>query len=213
MWGIWFRRSAAKVVAEARRNAGNFVTKVAGEVAPCWRVIAPLAAAGAVWGVWVSGPSASGAALALLGAVGGALGVIDARTHRLPNVITYPATAGVALLLAAAAALTGDDYARLLRASVGAVTLGSAYLLLHLANRSGLGLGDVKLAVLLGLAAGWSGWGTVWWAGALPFLLGGLAALALIVVRRASRNTALAFGPWMLAGFVLALTCARLLGA
>jgi len=83
------------------------------------------------------------------------------------------------------------------------------YWLLHVASPHGLGLGDVKLAALLGLPAGWLGWETVWVTALLPFLLGGLAALALVATRRATRHTAIAFGPYLLLGWALALMLTR----
>ncbi|WP_402462079.1 prepilin peptidase [Isoptericola aurantiacus] len=137
--------------------------------------------------------------------------VIDVRTHRLPNALTYPTTAVVGLLLLAAGA-TGGTWDAVSRSLLGALVLGAAYLLLHLVNPSGLGFGDVKLSVLLGMLSAWFGWPVLWATAMLPFLLGGVVALGLLAARRATRTTAIAFGPFMLAGTALALTTARLLG-
>lgn len=161
-----------------------------------------------VWAVWASGPGWSTPALAVAAVAGVALGVVDGATHRLPDALTYPTTAVVGLLLAGAA-LAGDSWDVALRALLGALSLGAGYLLLHLISPSGLGLGDVKLAVLLGLVGAWYGWSVLWAVAVLPFLVGGLTALALIVTRRATRRTAIAFGPAMLVGAALALTAAR----
>ena len=195
--------------APGARPRASLVARARAELAPVRRRAAVVAAAAAVWAVWASGPGWSTPAL-LVAAVGGAaLGVVDARTHRLPNALLFPtaATAGGLLVLAAVA---GGDLAALLRAAVGAAALGLGYLLLHLLDRSGLGLGDVKLAVLLGAASAWYGWGTLAAAALLPFLVGGLVAVALLVARRANRRTALAFGPYMLVGAALAISAARL---
>ncbi|PRZ09704.1 leader peptidase (prepilin peptidase)/N-methyltransferase [Isoptericola sp. CG 20/1183] len=182
------------------------------EVAPFRRRIAVGGVLAVVWAVWASGPGWSTPALAVAAVAGVALGVVDAATHRLPDAVTYPTTAVVGLLLAGAA-LAGDAGDAGMRALAGALCLGGGYLLLHLASPSGLGLGDVKLAVLLGLVSGWYGWPVLWAAAVLPFLLGGVAALVLIGARRATRRTAIAFGPCMLAGTALALTAARLAAA
>ncbi|GAB2451760.1 prepilin peptidase [Xylanimonas ulmi] len=191
------------------RGTPRILARLPGELAGHGRAIVPLAAAATVWAVWASGPGWATPGFVVVAVAGAAHGVIDARTHRLPDAITLPAIVLTLGLLALAALATADG-PRLGAAIAGAVVLGAAYGLLHLVNRSGLGLGDVKLAPLLGLPAGWCGWTTVWWAGALPFLLGGVAALTLLVTRRASRNSAIALGPWMLLGAGLALSLHRL---
>lgn len=179
------------------------------EVAPHRRPVAWGAALAAVWAVWASGPGWATPALVVAAVAGAALWVIDARTHRLPDALTYPTTAVVAVLLALAA-LAGGTWDAALRAAAGAVLLGGAYLLLHLVHRSGMGRGDVKLAALLGLVTAWYGWTPLVAAAVLPILLGGTVAIVLMVSRRASRGTALAFGPYLLAGAALALTLSRL---
>ncbi|MEL7975441.1 A24 family peptidase [Isoptericola sp. F-RaC21] len=183
--------------------------RVRDEVAPHRRPVAWGAAAAVVWAVWASGPGWATPALVVAAAAGAALGVIDARTHRLPDALTYPTTAAVAVLLALAAA-AGGTWDAALRALLGAILLGGGYLLLHLAHRTGMGRGDAKLAVLLGLVTAWYGWPTFAAAAVLPFLLGGSWAIVLMVTRRASRTTALAFGPYLLAGAAVAVTFARL---
>ena len=65
---------------------------------------------------------------------------------------------------------------------------------------SGMGVGDAKLAPSLGLLLGHLTWGAVLVATMATFLLGGLAALWLVLARGASRSTHLAFGPAMVAG-------------
>ncbi|MCF4122690.1 A24 family peptidase [Antribacter sp. KLBMP9083] len=179
------------------------------ELLPHRRAVAVAVGPAVAWAVWASGPGALTPALVVLAAAGAALWVIDARTHRLPDAITAPATTLTAALLLLAAAATGD-WAAAGRAALGGAGLLAAYLLLHLMNRRGLGLGDVKLAASLGAVAAWSGWDALMLAAAAPFLLGGLVALALIAARRAGRDTAIPFGPFMLAGTGLALTLARL---
>ncbi|GGI10270.1 prepilin peptidase [Isoptericola cucumis] len=193
----------------AARPRGSVAARARAELAPVRRRAAVVAAAAAAWAVWASGPGWSTPALVVAAVGGAALGVVDARTHRLPNALLFPTAAGVGVLLVLAA-VAGGDLGALLRAVLGATALGLGYLLLHLLDRSGLGLGDVKLAVLLGATSAWYGWGALAGAALLPFLVGGLVAVALLVTRRANRRTALAFGPYMLLGTVLAITAARL---
>ena len=134
-----------------------------------------------------------------LAALSIALTLIDLAVHRLPNSIVLPGILFSALLLGLAALLTGDAAAgwRLL---LGPLALGGVYLLLAALRPGGMGGGDVKLAVLLGLFLGFQGWGVLITGGFSAFLLGGLFGLVLVVSGRASRSSGIAFGPWMLAG-------------
>jgi leader peptidase (prepilin peptidase) / N-methyltransferase len=62
----------------------------------------------------------------------------------------------------------------------------------------------VKLAAVLGAPLGWLGWPAVLLGAVLPVLLGGVAALALLVTGRIRRDTPVPFGPALVAGFLLA---------
>ncbi|MBS1673389.1 MAG: prepilin peptidase [Actinobacteria bacterium] len=135
-------------------------------------------------------------------AVGAWLIVIDIGTHRLPDRIVLPALAA-ALLLAGADALLSGGGARLLGSLCGMLVLGGFYALLRLLSRNGMGGGDVKLAALIGLVLGWHGWQALVVGAAAAFVLGAVHALALIVTRRATGSTHIAFGPWMIVGAAL----------
>jgi len=95
----------------------------------------------------------------------------------------------------------------LLRAVLAGVVLYVLYLVLALVSPGGggLGYGDVKLAGLLGLLLGWVGWGPVVVSVLAAFVMGGVVALVLLVVRRASRSSLIAFGPPMILGAWVAL--------
>ncbi|THA79861.1 A24 family peptidase [Streptomyces sp. A0592] len=127
------------------------------------------------------------------------LALVDRAVHRLPDVLTLPLAAGAAALLGTAALLPGSAGSWRL-ALLGGGALGAAYLVLHLINPAGMGLGDVKLALSLGVALGWYGWG-VWASGAfLGLLYGALYGLALLLRGSATRDQGFAFGPFMAAG-------------
>ncbi|MFC7480110.1 hypothetical protein ACFQX7_08815 [Luedemannella flava] len=68
-----------------------------------------------------------------------------------------------------------------------------------------MGFGDVKLAGLLGLYLGWLGWGPVIVGTFAGFLFGAVVGAVLMLIRRAGRKSAVAFGPFMLAGAFLAI--------
>lgn len=128
-----------------------------------------------------------------------ALALIDLDTGRLPNAIVLPAYAVGGVLLGGAS-IVGSDYVPLLGAAIGAVALGSVYLVISLAYSGGMGFGDVKLAGAIGLFLGYLGWDVLIVGGASAFLLGGLFAVVLLVSRKAGAKTGVPFGPWMLAG-------------
>ena len=134
-----------------------------------------------------------------LSAISIALALIDLDVHRLPNAITLPGYAIGAALLVPAALLAGEP-GRVLGAAVGMIALAGFYLLLAVIRPGGMGMGDVKLAGVLGLFLGYLSWGALIVGALGAFLLGGIFSLALIVARRAGRASRIPFGPWMLAG-------------
>lgn len=128
------------------------------------------------------------------------LAAIDLDVHRLPDWLTLPALPILAILLA-----LDWDAARMMRAVICAVLAGLIFLFLAIAVPGGMGLGDVKLAALLGLALGWWGYLAVLQGLASGFVIGGLVSLLLIAARRATRHTHVALGPSLLIGALGAL--------
>lgn len=165
---------------------------------PSWRL--PLAllagvlscAGYAVTSEWWNWP-----VVAVLAVFGVLLGAIDARTKLLPNAVLLRFTAVTLPLLLLAAAASGH-WIGLLGAATGAAGLFAVYFVLALISPAGMGMGDVKLAAVLGLIAGWAG--AAAWMGTLlgGFLLGGLAGVAVLLARRGSRGSTFPFGPGML---------------
>ena len=135
------------------------------------------------------------------------LACTDLAVQRLPDPLTGPAYAGTAVLLLAAAAAGGleGSWSALVRALLGGLALAGFYLLLMVISPSGMSLGDVKLAASLGTLLAWFGWRQLLAGGFAGFLLGGVVAGALLVSRRADRKQPIPFGPFMIAGAVLAV--------
>ena len=132
------------------------------------------------------------------------LTVIDLRYRLLPHAVLVPAFAAGAILLTAAAALTGE-WSALLRAGAAALVLFGVYLVLALISPRSLGMGDVKLAGLLGLYLGWLGWAAVVVGAAAGFVVQALVALVLLAGRRIGLRSELPFGPAMLLGAAVAI--------
>jgi leader peptidase (prepilin peptidase)/N-methyltransferase len=68
-----------------------------------------------------------------------------------------------------------------------------------------MGFGDVKLAGVLGMYLGFLGWGHVMAGTFAAFVLGGLWSLGLLAARRGNLQSAIPFGPFMLAGTTAAM--------
>ena len=149
-------------------------------------------------------------AFLVLAGAGMLLAVIDLQHKLLPDRVVLPSLAGGALLLAVAA-LAEQAGGPLLRAGLGAVVLFTAFLVLALISPSSLGMGDVKLAGLLGLYLGWLGWGALLLGAAAGFVVQAVVALGLLATRRIGLRGELPFGPSMLLGAAFALGGSALL--
>jgi len=89
------------------------------------------------------------------------------------------------------------------RMVLGFALYGGGLLLVALISR-GMGMGDVKLAALIGLVMGTTGLGVVAVAAASGILFGGVAAVIALLVG-ASRKQALPYGPFLAAGAAVAV--------
>ena len=142
--------------------------------------------------------------LLVIGSAGVALVVIDVEHHRLPDAIVlplYPLTiAGLALSglvsgrWAILAALAG--------AGIWVLVVGLPWLV---SGGRGMGFGDVKLAPVLGATLGWVSVPSAVVGLFAGFVLGALVGGALMLLGRAGRRTALAFGPFLIVGAFLGL--------
>ena len=127
-----------------------------------------------------------------------AIALIDVRTRTIPNRITYVA---VPLFLGAiGAGHLLDEGTDLLRGLAGLALYAIPLFLIALAVPGGMGMGDVKLAALIGLVAGSLGLERVAVSAGAGVLLGGLGAVVAIVVFGYGRRQHLPFGPFLAAG-------------
>jgi leader peptidase (prepilin peptidase)/N-methyltransferase len=132
-----------------------------------------------------------------------AIALIDARHRIVPNRIVYPS-----LLILAPAVLVAD----LLdlgvdapRAFVGMLAYAVPLFLVAFAVPGGMGMGDVKLAALIGLALGGLGLSYVAVAAGVGVVGGGVGALLAIAIFRVGRKQQMPFGPFLAAGAAVAL--------
>lgn len=164
------------------------------------------AATGAAFGgvgAWL-GPDPALPAFLYLAGVSIALALIDLDVKRLPDAIVLPSYP-VALVLLAVPVVAGRDWDTAARAAAGAGALFGLYAVLWFVYPRGMGLGDVKLAGVLGLYLGYLSWGHLAVGGFAGFLLGGVVGAALMAAGRAGRKSKIPYGPFMLAGTWLAV--------
>jgi leader peptidase (prepilin peptidase)/N-methyltransferase len=134
------------------------------------------------------------ARLALLGAALGDLAIYDFRERRIPNRLVLPAAVGCGAL-----ALAAGGSALALAAGLGVVAL---LLATSLSWSRALGMGDVKLALLLVLGLD----GGALRALAVGFSLATLACLTLLVRSgQAARRQSLPLAPFLAAGALISV--------
>jgi leader peptidase (prepilin peptidase) / N-methyltransferase len=131
-----------------------------------------------------------------------AVALVDARWRIVPNRIVYPALAVYAVAITVGH-FTGGGV-DILRGLLGLAAYGGPMLLVALAVPGGMGMGDVKLAALIGLVLGSLSLRLVGVAAFLGIVGGGLAAVAAMAILRWGRKRQMPFGPFLAAGAVLA---------
>lgn len=158
----------------------------------------------ACWGLvtWRLGVDVALPAVLYLLLAGTLLAYVDLRVRLLPNAVVLPSYAVVAVLLGAAALVSGA-WTQLAWALVGGAALWAFLAFLGLLAPSGMGFGDVKLAGVLGIGLGWFGLPYVLLGTFVAFVLGGLVSLVLVLAGRAHRKSAIPFGPFLLLGFLI----------
>lgn len=135
------------------------------------------------------------------------LAVIDVDVRRLPDRWTLPAVPVAAALLGWCSWATDgrSGWQDWWPAVVAGLLNGAVYLVLALVNPAGLGLGDVKLAVPLGMLTGWFGATATVLAFLLAFVIGLVVGVVAAVRTREGRKATFPFGPSMLAGALVVI--------
>jgi leader peptidase (prepilin peptidase)/N-methyltransferase len=129
-----------------------------------------------------------------------ALSVIDLRHRIIPNRIVYPCLVVVPAYLALGELADGGF--RPLDALIGFLSYGGGLLIVALVSPRGMGMGDVKLAALIGMTLGALGLRYVAVAAGAAVALGGVVAIVALAAG-AGRKKAIPFGPFLAAGAVL----------
>jgi leader peptidase (prepilin peptidase)/N-methyltransferase len=134
-----------------------------------------------------------------LAAVLAVLARVDLAEHRLPDRVLAIGYLGGAASLTVAT-LVEDAPGRLVRTGSAGLAAFAGMLGLAVVVAPRLGLGDVKLAGLLGGYLGWLGWEEVITGLAAGFLLGSAMGMWAVIRRRGGWRTEIAFGPALIVG-------------
>lgn len=164
--------------------------------------------------LWVLAGVAFGASAwvipyALLFSVLLALSVIDLELYILPNRITYPTILVSLVAIPVLASLFADDPSgAILGAVIGGIAFAGFLLVMLLGwelimRKEGMGMGDVKLAVILGLWLGLINPLLCLFALIASSLIGLVVGVAILFVRKESRP--FPFGPWLALGTVVVI--------
>ena len=129
-----------------------------------------------------------------------ALAIIDLRHRILPNRLTEPSLLIFPAYVVVARVFDGgvDPF----RALIGGLAFGGGLFVVALVS-GGMGMGDVKLAAVIGIAFGAIGLRYVGVAAGAAILVGGVAALVAVALG-ADRKSMNPFGPSIAAGAVVA---------
>jgi Flp pilus assembly protein protease CpaA len=165
-------------ITTSERNLASLAISASVALAVCLAVGSPsLGAAAMCWG-------ACGATLALAA-------VVDVHERRLPNTLL-----ALALLTSLLPACLRADVGMAMRAVIGGALAGALLMIVRVAR--GVGMGDVKMAVVVGVSVGAIGWRLA------PIAIG-VAAAAGAAYGAARRQQRVAFGPALWFGWMSAL--------
>ncbi len=129
-----------------------------------------------------------------------AITIIDWRKQIIPDVLIWPL---IVLALAWRLIAGGSGGELLLSMIVGGGFFALQYLI---SGGRWLGLGDVKLGLLIGLLTGWP---TVVVAIFAGYVVGAVAQIPGLLSKKLSWGTAVPFGPYLIAGLLIALIWAE----
>jgi len=144
------------------------------------------------------------------------MSAVDLERSLIPNRLVFPSLAIAVVAVGVASVIDGSP-STLRFALVGALSFFVGLLPAHLLNPAGMGLGDVKLTLLLGWFVGWAahGFGNAVFLVLVALLLASLlgSVVGIVLLARRGRGARYPFGPWLALGTVIVLLLTPLSGA
>lgn len=202
---VW-RRPPHHVAADAWREVAAHPVPCAAAAAVACATIAACVLLGAATALPAVSPGRLAALVVVL--VPTALAAaVDARTHRLPDVLVLPVYPLLAAVLLVTALVDGDG-GRAGRVVLAGLAAAAGIVLLHLVAPAGLGFGDVKLVAPLAALCAWEGWVGPWAWLVVSWASAGVAVLVLLLTGRARRGSTIPLGPHLVVGALVAVVLA-----
>ncbi len=122
--------------------------------------------------------------------------LVDLELRKIATKLVYPA-AVIAALLFFAATLVNGQWHQLLRTLLGGLGASAFLWILHFVVPGGMGDGDARLMVLLGLGLGWVGWLELLYGIVAGFLIGSVIGIGYGIYTKRYLKEQLPFGPWL----------------
>jgi leader peptidase (prepilin peptidase)/N-methyltransferase len=134
------------------------------------------------------------------------LAVYDAKWMNLPDKVNFAFMGGALVYSVVMAAWTRSPQVLYGALEAGVLAGGMFWLLVYGTRGRAMGGGDIKLAAGMGLLLGLQGTAV---ALLLAFNVAAIVGVIMIVVKRRARSTAIAFGPYLVGGTIIAFLWGR----
>ena len=129
----------------------------------------------------------------------------DIREHRLPNRMVAVCFAGC-VIATLAHAIVISDITAIVTPAIASAAAAVCFVIGHVTG--GIGMGDVKFALVTGWMLGTIGWSAEWWGHVAAFVLAGVVVIGGWLLRGWRRKHPLPFGPFMGLGVIVAAAAA-----
>ncbi|MEW6087497.1 MAG: prepilin peptidase [bacterium] len=129
------------------------------------------------------------------------IGFIDARTTLIPDIITVPGII-TGLVLNLVFAFIDKSFLNFFDAFLGMVLGLGVFGFIVFASRGGMGIGDIKLAGLIGVFLGLK---NAFLTVLLSFIIGGFIGIILLVFKIKKRRDEIPFGPYLATASVISI--------
>ena len=126
---------------------------------------------------------------------------IDIREHRLPNRMVAVCFAGC-VIASLMHAIVVADFTALVTPAIASLAAATCFVIGHVSG--GIGMGDVKFALVTGWMLGTIGWSAVWWGHVVAFVIAGVVVAGGWLLGGWRRGRPIAFGPFMGLGVIVA---------
>jgi len=136
--------------------------------------------------------------------VGVLVALIDLKTMTIPSKAVWSGLAVALVALLGYLLITGD-WQRALQAVIAAAAVSFVYFAIFFFKDGGVGFGDVRLSVFVGLVLGFVSPGVAVLGFFLPWVLAALWLIPSFIKKTVSGKDKIPFGPWLVLGTILAI--------